>query len=301
MEDDDRGDKYIASKWAVWRKELVHSRCLMPPVLVLSLLLMICTAIALIFACAPQLLIGFLIMLPFTRFDMMKLVIEHLYPLEIGRWLHFIMTKSSDDASSSSDQKPHSRTLEMRVEVLKNKLYLHMVPQLMDNICYVMVHMETRKNFTGCIGLKATVVDCGDTKALERQLKLIHHQHYIGLPPIEIVSVLCTHKHHDHTAGNKLIASKYPGVKIYGAVVERVPYATDHVKNNDILQNLPLPKDVSVTAIVCPGHTRGSIVYMLQNKVNGEAFLFTGDVIFSGGGGEAFGKFMLNLVRNGCR
>ena len=235
-------------------------------------------------------------MLPFTKFDMMKLVVEHLYPLEIGRWLHFLMAKVNEDDSSVKQRKSHSRTLEMRIEVIKDKLYIHMIPQLMDNICYVIIHMETRQNFSGCVGLKATIVDCGDAIALKYQLKMIHQQHYSGLPMIEITSILCTHKHHDHTAGNRLLFSNYPNIKIFGAAVEGVPYATNLVKNYDVLHQLALPDNVCVTTIICPGHTRGSVVYMLQNKLTQETFLFTGDVIFSGGGGEAFGAFSFTFI-----
>lgn len=281
------------SKWAMWKNEILHNRCLMPPTLVLSILFMFCLMFVIVLTIMPQiLLVGFLLCFPLIRAETMKLIVEHLYPFAIGRWLHFKLLKLSK-GSKGNDQKfrlrePHSRTLEMRVEVMKDKLYIHMIPQFLDNVCYLIVHMETRRHFAGCVGLKATIVDCGDAKALEHHIEVIQRQHYQNLPSIEITSVLCTHKHHDHTAGNRYLSKKYPNIKIYGAVVEKIPHVTNFVENNEHIVGLALPKEASIRAIICPGHTRGSVVYIIQNALNSATHLFTGDVVFCGGGGEAF-------------
>ena len=141
------------------------------------------------------------------------------------------------------------------------------------------------------------------------------------LDNIQIHMILSTHKHHDHTAGNtpfkKLEIGKHLKV-IVGGAVEKVPGCNYPVADGELL---PLPKDgcndmndvVEVEAIAAPAHTRGSIVYALRPKQHSHnreqeqheieelevdeyessdlpapCFVFTGDTMFSGGGGVPF-------------
>lgn len=210
----------------------------------------------------------------------MKLVIEHLYPTSIGRWVHFKLLGESSNSMRIKQQ--HSRTVEHRVEVIPGILYIHMISQLVDNICYLIVYQDYSKP-----KMQGIVIDCGDAKALLHMIERIHRQHYHDHPAIEVTSVLCTHKHHDHTAGNKQILKAFPGVKIYGGAVERVPFANEMVKHDAIL-TLSLPANALIRAIAVPCHTRGSLMYQLTTKGSNATYLFSGDTVFSGGGGEAF-------------
>ena len=141
----------------------------------------------------------------------MKLVIEHLYPTSIGRWVHFKLLGESSNSMRIKQQ--HSRTVEHRVEVIPGILYIHMISQLVDNICYLIVYQDYSKP-----KMQGIVIDCGDAKALLHMIERIHRQHYHDHPAIEVTSVLCTHKHHDHTAGNKQILKAFPDVKVCSSV-----------------------------------------------------------------------------------
>ena len=53
------------SKWAMWKNEILHNRCLMPPTLVLSILFMFCLMFVIVLTIMPQiLLVGFLLCFP---------------------------------------------------------------------------------------------------------------------------------------------------------------------------------------------------------------------------------------------
>lgn len=180
--------------------------------------------------------------------------------------------------------------MQQRIEVVPNKLYIHPISQLLDNLAYLVVSCGGN----GTLG--AFVVDCGHARELLEQVEAIRERHYESRQ-LELQAVLCTHKHHDHTAGNKEILEYWPDAKIYGAKVERVPHCTDSIKNGDLLH---LPKcgdendmnDFAMLEVICvPGHTRGSVTYALRTIEYGDkpfCFLFTGDTMFSGGGGVPF-------------
>lgn len=140
----------------------------------------------------------------------------------------------------------------------------------------------------------ALMVDCGDAEEYVEQVNAIRERHY-GNREVQLHAVLCTHKHHDHTAGNRGLMEYCKTLsKVYGAVADRVPECNHTVANGDFL-DLPRIEGndmnlfVEVEVISVPGHTRGSVAYALRSKVDQSAsFLFTGDTMFSGGGGVPF-------------
>jgi glyoxylase-like metal-dependent hydrolase (beta-lactamase superfamily II) len=215
--------------------------------------------------------------------------IEFLYPTGIARWGHFFLVKSATKSTG-----PHSRTIEQRFEVFKGRVYIHFLPQLLDNLAYLVVCCPPPDG--DCRTVVAFVVDCGDANSCLSQIYEIREAHYPDCA-MDVQSILCTHKHHDHTAGNRgLIQSEMVTIKqIIGGAVERVPYCNTPVANGDYLM-LPAVEGndmndfVVVQVIAVPAHTRGSVVYTMRVKddENSGAFLFVGDTMFSGGGGVPF-------------
>eukprot|EP00550_Attheya_septentrionalis_P004676 CAMPEP_0198291618 /NCGR_PEP_ID=MMETSP1449-20131203/9097_1 /TAXON_ID=420275 /ORGANISM="Attheya septentrionalis, Strain CCMP2084" /LENGTH=924 /DNA_ID=CAMNT_0043990287 /DNA_START=97 /DNA_END=2871 /DNA_ORIENTATION=+ len=314
---DARGHGRIS--WAMRLREFRHTPCLMNPASAMLLVVMCGLSLVGMILHLPEMLIG-LLMAPVLRRGIW--LVEFLYPTGIARWGHFYLLKWSDKSKNKLNPRhgimeSHSRSIEQRTEVIKGRVYIHPIPQLLDNIGYLIVCCpppEQRLESANPPSTVCVLVDCGDANAALYQLRKINMTHYPG-DTLELHAVLCTHKHHDHTAGNKgLLAS--PKVNqtlkhIYGGVVEKVPYANRFVRNGDIID---LPKVngndmndfIAIEAISVPSHTRGSIVYALHNKqvhvVNYEnadvrwdvpsskpvTYLFTGDTIFSAGGGVPF-------------
>jgi len=255
-----------------------------------------------------------------------QFVIEFLYPSGLGRWIQVsisnLMARSLFKNSRAGDKNRgfHSRSVETRIEVVPKRLYIHPLPQYLDNIGYLIVCLPEQQEVTvvdstpmGNVTattkrdvspprIVAIIVDCGDASAVLRHLKLISDVHY-QRKKIHVQAILSTHKHHDHTAGNRaMLRNKEtaPDLKIIcGGTVEKVPGCNFFVENGDLL---PLPRFggnkmdelIEIEAVATPAHTRGSISYIMRlqpdylmsNSALG--FLFTGDTIFSAGAGVPF-------------
>ena len=269
---------------------------------------------------APIFLLGILLS-PLT--SRANWFVEFLYPSAIARWGHLTIlrmgAKNRNGVSldeNSGTLPMHSRSIEQRVEVVKGRVYIHPLPQLLDNIGYLIVCVpprirRSRNSDQGppppIIGI---LVDCGDAESVIDQIELIRDVHYANNRNnnIEIHALLCTHKHHDHTAGNKtLLNDEVIGATlkdVYGGAIERVPFCTKPVTDGDFVE-LPttggnnMGELIEIECIALPSHTRGSIVFALRNKADygtelGSSdravisLLFTGDALFSGGGGVPF-------------
>jgi glyoxylase-like metal-dependent hydrolase (beta-lactamase superfamily II) len=245
----------------------------------------------------------------------------------LGKWVHFFIMRlvgraTNKNKSGDMNRGYHSRALEQRVEVCKGRLFVHALPQLMDNLGYLVVCCPEEKTAKSMVvthsngpnerisvttdekhQIVAFVVDCGDAEEVATQVQLISERHYGG-KSIEIQSILSTHKHHDHTAGNKGLLSHESGIgesikTVFGGAVEKVPHCNFPVVNGEML---PLPRYgdnemgaiAQVEVIATPAHTRGSVCYALrpapglESTSSGLAFLFTGDTFFCAGGGVPF-------------
>lgn len=257
----------MISYWSEWR----HSPCLMTPLTTLLSLIVIVLGLLYLILSLPQLLVGAILGIFLKRGN---LLVEFLYPTNLGKWGHLLLLRLGMRRSKTGT---HSRCSDFRVE-LCDGVYVHCIPQLTDNMAYGIL-------FEDEYDIKAMIVDVADPKDLKRQLDLISVIHY-EKKKITIQVVLSTHKHHDHTAGNGSMKS----IPIYGGAIEKVPYCTHYLKDGDYVK-LPLTgygynNDVQIEAIAAPSHTRGSMVYALRTKEN--TFLFTGDAMFSAGGGVPF-------------
>jgi len=130
----------------------------------------------------------------------------------------------------------------------------------MDNFCYLIGCETTRK---------ALVIDPGND--VEQIVSAADSE---GL---EIVTIVNTHGHGDHTAGNMALRA-LTGAKIviHALDADRFPDADVQLKDE---KNLPLG-ELTIDVIHTPGHTPGGICLHVQGN------LFTGDTLFVGDSGR---------------
>jgi len=296
---DDRNEQQenYVRRWGSMVRELRHSPCMMRPLtLVMILLLGVFFFLTLLFQC-PILILGFLLAPVLKRNSW---YVEFLYTLPVGRWAHFLLMSFTSKMRHKAQDKNrgfHSRTVEQKIEVVPGRVYIHFLPQWLDNIGYLIVCLPepTTENPypTPPVGF---IIDCGEMEAVVRSIELIQEHHY-GKTPIRLQSILSTHKHHDHTGGNYGLLNHPIGKdihQVFGGAVEKVPYCTDLLVDGENIQ-LPcfesndMNEFVNVEAIAVPAHTRGSLVYCMRTKFGEQAeYMFTGDTMFSGGGGVPF-------------
>jgi N-acyl homoserine lactone hydrolase len=108
-----------------------------------------------------------------------------------------------------------------------------------------------------------------------------------GIDPAEVTDVLLTHAHHDHAANYLLFANATVHIGAaevawaceQGATFMPLPelYARDMATNPRVRKLEPGPDGAAevlpgITAYAAPGHTPGSMVYLVDRRV-----LFTGD------------------------
>jgi len=210
----------------------------------------------------------------------------------------FILMKMGEGGKGNKKVKGHSRTIEQRFQLAPGRVYVHPIPQLLDNIGYLIVCLPPPSS--KCSAVVAIFIDCGDANESIAEINHIREVYYPNHPNFELQTLLCTHKHHDHTAGNRQLLKEEPALSdIYGGAIENVPYCNMPVKNGE---SIVLPSSgendmndvASVECIAVPSHTRGSVVYALRNKGKTTentpivTYLFTGDALFSGGAGVPF-------------
>ena len=130
----------------------------------------------------------------------------------------------------------------------------------LDNFCYIVGCENTRQSL---------VIDPGPD--VERIVSAAQKE---GL---EIVTIVNTHGHGDHTAGNaKLTTLIGAKIIIHGLDGDGYPEADVRLSGEE---TLPLG-EISVEVIHTPGHTPGGICLHAQGN------LFTGDTLFVGDSGR---------------
>ena len=163
-----------------------------------------------------------------------------------------------------------------------NAFAVHVVPVLKDNYSYVIQDMKT--------GV-AAAVDVSEAKPVLAVLDKIGS--------IEKFIVLTTHKHWDHSGGNKDLAASFgkggtspvvlvsgdEGLRIVGGAKDSVPNVTHPVNDNDEFNIGSL----TVRVLFTPCHTSGHVLYHVFHPDHPEAgALFSGDTLFVGGIGAFF-------------
>ena len=144
---------------------------------------------------------------------------------------------------------------------------------------------QLRRVSKGCIayviasGNSATVID--STCDLDSSsLKLVEEN------DLKIVNVIDTHMHADHVSGLSALAKRTGSQAYYGAQEGYNPDSKIGLRLIQIKdgQKIPLGGGIALTAIHTPGHTEGSLCFLLSTGTKNH--LFTGDTLFVNGVGR---------------
>ncbi|MEN6587229.1 MAG: hydroxyacylglutathione hydrolase [Sulfuricella sp.] len=119
-------------------------------------------------------------------------------------------------------------------------------------------------------GTAAVVVDPGDAAPVSEYLRL-HH--------LNLIAVLLTHHHGDHTGGAAELRQRFD-VPVYGPRREAISAITHPVGEGELIEFPGLATKFRVLDV--PGHTTGHIAYYGINS------LFCGDALFACGCGRLF-------------
>ncbi|GJQ12424.1 hypothetical protein GpartN1_g4215.t1 [Galdieria partita] len=140
------------------------------------------------------------------------------------------------------------------------------IPVLSDNYAYLLI--DTTKNVAAAI----------DPAEPEKVLEVATKER------VKLTHVLTTHKHWDHSGGNKRMAEMVPGITIVGGELDEVAGATLSVKDGQIIH----VGNICVKALHTPCHTRGHICYYVTTTDSSPPQVFTGDTLFIAGCGKFF-------------
>lgn len=135
------------------------------------------------------------------------------------------------------------------------------IPLLKDNYGYLIVCPATNE---------AAIVDPSEGEPVLRQVEAQN---------VKLTSILNTHHHRDHTGGNPFLLERF-NLRVYGHRndQDRIPGLTDPLDEGDEV----VVGQLRARVIFIPGHTKGHIAYLFDNK------LFCGDTLFVGGCGRLF-------------
>ncbi|XP_069472931.1 probable hydrolase PNKD [Ambystoma mexicanum] len=141
------------------------------------------------------------------------------------------------------------------------------IPVLSDNYSYLVIDTDA--------GL-AVAIDPSDPLAVQASLEE---------EGVSLEAILCTHKHWDHSGGNKALKQRHKSCLVYGSACDRIPELTNPLTDGDRITIGRL----QFQAFFTPGHTVGHMVYVLDGK-SGDApsCLFSGDLLFLSGCGRMF-------------
>ncbi|MFB6349214.1 hydroxyacylglutathione hydrolase [Moraxella sp. ZJ142] len=138
---------------------------------------------------------------------------------------------------------------------------IHPIPALDDNYIWAI-----------CQANHAIIIDPGDAKAV---------QDFLTAGRLDLVAILITHHHHDHTAGVRDLLAAYPDCALYAHRRHGFDDAIA-VDEGATFSQMGLDFDVWRTA----GHTENHISYLAN--VDNKTCVFCGDTLFSAGCGRIF-------------
>jgi len=142
--------------------------------------------------------------------------------------------------------------------MLEKKIDIISLSQLKDNYSYLILNNK-----------KVIIVDPAESTQIIR---------YIENNQLNLIAILLTHHHLDHTAGVKKILNNF-SIPVYSPDLS-IEHTTNVVKNRDLI-DLDF---IKMEVIKTPGHTSDHIVF--YNKTN--HILFSGDTLFRLGCGRVF-------------
>ena len=135
------------------------------------------------------------------------------------------------------------------------------IPLLRDNYGYLIVCEKTNR---------AAVIDPSEAEPVLRRVEQ---------EKVALTAILNTHHHRDHTGGNPGLLQQ-GALQVYGHMADkgRIPGLTHPLNDGDEVRVGQLVGKV----LFIPGHTRGHVAYLFENK------LFCGDTLFTAGCGRLF-------------
>ena len=135
------------------------------------------------------------------------------------------------------------------------------VPCLRDNYAYLVVCEKTNK---------AAIVDPSESDPVMEKVQQ---------EGVDLVAILNTHHHRDHTGGNTGLLERY-SLEVYGGRVDkdRIPGLTHPLEEGDRVKVGELEAEI----LFIPGHTKGHVAYVFPGNV------FSGDTLFVAGCGRLF-------------
>lgn len=146
------------------------------------------------------------------------------------------------------------------------------IPAFLDN--YIWAIIDNKSNLFDC-------VDPGEAEPVLEFAK--EHR-------LQLRSILLTHHHNDHIGGVGRLIKAHPNCVVYGPFDDRIPYITNHVVANDVIQ----VGKYTYNILFNPGHTATHISYYEP----AQKWLFCGDTLFSAGCGRVFDGTMDELYQS---
>ncbi|XP_047227580.1 probable hydrolase PNKD [Girardinichthys multiradiatus] len=102
---------------------------------------------------------------------------------------------------------------------------------------------------------------------------------------VMLEAILCTHKHWDHSGGNKGLKRLHGSCHVYGSAADNIPGLTHALSHRDSVR----VGQMHFKALFTPGHTVGHMIYLLDGQaVGAPSSLFSGDLVFLSGCGRMF-------------
>ena len=96
---------------------------------------------------------------------------------------------------------------------------------------------------------------------------------------IDVKYILITHRHQDHLAGLSTIREKTGAlIGVHGEDAEALPMEADFLLKD---QDNIVVGNINMTVMHTPGHTPGSVCYLVEDNI------FSGDTLFPGGPGHS--------------
>nr|XP_058156109.1 probable hydrolase PNKD isoform X1 [Dasypus novemcinctus] len=185
------------------------------------------------------------------------------YSLYTRTWLGYLFYRQQLRRARNRYPKGHSRAQPR----LFNGVKVLPIPVLSDNYSYLIIDTQARL---------AVAVDPSDPRAV---------QAFIEKEGVTLVAILCTHKHWDHSGGNRDLSRRHRDCRVYGSPQDSIPYLTHPLCHQDVVSVGRL----QIRALATPGHTQGHLVYLLDGEpYKGPSCLFSGDLLFLSGCGRTF-------------
>ncbi|KAJ8012858.1 hypothetical protein DPEC_G00047240 [Dallia pectoralis] len=171
------------------------------------------------------------------------------------------------------EQFPDGHSRAQPIEI--NGIKIIPIAVLSDNYSYLVIDTAS--------GI-AVIVDPADPQAVQAVLEE---------EGVILEAILCTHKHWDHSGGNKGLQKLHSLCRVYGNATDNIPGLTHPLLDKDSV-------DIGCMrfkALFTPGHTVGHMIYLLDGGARGTpSMLFSGDLVFLSGCGRMFEGSALTML-----